>query len=348
MNRWFTALLIVMSILAIYNSVVTLIVDEIRNKKNAKSQTESQPKEGMSFTARLQLFSAVIFLTLLVALLFFRTKFIVTLFVGPGVVLQIFSILYASSIVVKIVLSNGNEGLSSDEDNSLNFIALLGVIVGCLFFDRMENYRIPNSVGKALGCSLLLVFVYSIYLFFVATLSVRPLKDLSNIFLGCANKIRGSYDKLDRWLTNKVELKRKIISCSECILLYIQETTRQKKVIIGFAFGVAIIIDVVFDIIRYSLAIFLWLPISAITTIIRKIGAVFVKTASAICQLSKRRVAAISFRFATVVAVLIVVVESQIYSSADSSAFLPILEFLASVIIFPILFEWICEIFQKK
>lgn len=93
---------------------------------------------------------------------------------------------------------------------------------------------------------------------------------------------------------------------------------------------------------------FVYIPLACIVIVVIMAYSLCVRTARRIGEISKRRASSVAFRIAVISAIFIVVVLNRrelIIYSEDATA---LLEFISSVVVIPLVFEWIHSAFPEK
>lgn len=104
----------------------------------------------------------------------------------------------------------------------------------------------------------------------------------------------------------------------------------------------AFVIDIIFLIIRVLIYTVIWYSIGYICILIRLIKKTLDKLSNWISDLSDKRIVAISFRIALIMALVCIVVMNRYQPIfKEQEARTAVLEFVASAIIIPVIFEWI-------
>lgn len=341
----------IVAALAIYNSGVAPLLDLRLTKSSGKSNCTNKIQRG--FSDKLQVISLLILIGLFFLLLFLFPSIIVLLFIVPGVLMCATSILSASKTVGLVALSKHTGPLSDFEDSSFTLIGLLLALLGMTCDVTLDIAQIQeHSISYMLGCYLFLAIVYGLYVFAMVALSLRPLKDLAKIILALKNKIGSKYNQFVKWTS----LRSSFDSCTRCAysekkVELLRESTGHKKVRLAVCLAGLIIWDIFLYLIQYISKITIWTPLSCLLIIGKLIAGFWVRIAQYLCVVSPRHVIIISFRVSIIAAMLIVIIQNRTMLASQNlnlETATAILEFVASVIIIPTMFEWIHEVIQSK
>lgn len=329
-----------MKILAIIILILLLCNRYIVNDDNLLNHPK-KPKErhSLDLDKSLQLV-ALLILTILLLYLWLGGQGLVT-----RILLILSSIIYAVVFIVAIgtvgalVMSKGNSKLSEDEKQSLQLIGLCVSVFGLI---RPDHFAVGTNEELSITSCLVTAADYSIHLFLIGTLALGPLQKGADFIITCADKVKHKYIATLNRITKILNSpKRKhVISTS------VYSKWKISKGWLRVLFTIALVFSLPYDLVAYILTYavrgFILVPLALIGKLLMRFGQHLLKIMNWLKKLSHRQLAVISFRTALIVGILIVDISIQ---SKPSAAF----EFISSVVIIPILFEWICAaIFQNK
>ena len=106
-------------------------------------------------------------------------------------------------------------------------------------------------------------------------------------------------------------------------------------------------IDIALYLVSYVCLFLLWIPLLSLIAIIGILGKCFLGIVRWIDCLSVRRVIVISFRIAIIAALLLLVALNEYGIFCTSKETTAVVEFIASVLIIPIVFEWVHSALKK-
>lgn len=334
----------IIAVLALYNSIVAPTFELLRYRKDMSAKVSNQITEKRkSISKELQVLAMVILLCLLLLSLCFFPDIATSMLIIPGLLMFVTSTLFAAQTAVRaIVPSKDIEPLSENENWSFGFLGLLLFVVcdSCAGVFQMKT----NTTFGILSCYTLSIIVYNIYMFMLVALAVRPLKDISKVILWCTDKIVDKYNGLMNEIATKSDFNKSKVAYLEQIIPHFKISTGRKRVGLGILCIVITIIDIILYVVQYAIKILFWMPLFCVLAIAKMIMGIGPKIARSLCTMSSRQIITISFQIAMVIAILIVVIQNRLMRVSDNidlESPTAILEFVASVIIIPILFDWI-------
>lgn len=249
-------------------------------------------------------------------------------------------------IVEKVVKSSNNGKLSFKEQAAIKILAyaLWFLEIFKIFEKIIENiYACTNVYLLDMSVALIYVLVFYLYIFFICSLLPEliffVIKLLKKIFaiLPWKSKIKSCGD----FWVNKIE--KPIAFKSTLILQW--ETIGKWKLFIRWIRFLLLPITFLLDIIIMFVNVMISLISSSVGytfVLARMVKKTVHRISSWILGLSDKRVVAISFRIALIMALICIVILNRyqpIFKMEDAST--AVLEFVASAIIIPVVFEWI-------
>lgn len=332
----------IIAVLALYNSIAAPAFELLCYRKNISDKSSNQIKrQGKSISKKLQVLAIVILLFLLLLSLCLVPDIAVFILVVPGLLMFVTSTLSAAQTAARVTaVSKDIEPLSEVEDWSFGFLGLL-LFLACDSLATVFQIKTHTTFG-ALGSYALSAAIYSIYIFMLVALAVHPLKDISKAILWCAARVANKYNGLMKEVGTKADSEVSRVAYLERIIPNLKMSNGLKRIAWAVFSMVTFVVDIILFIIFYAIKMFFWLPLFCILSIAKMVVGIGPRIARSLCAISSRQVIAISFRIAIVIAILIVVIQNRLMVVSDSSeSITAILEFVASVIIIPILFDWI-------
>lgn len=333
-------------ILAVYNSIAIPLFRLLFRRKNMSGKDSSLVNEdhrNISFGEVFQLLAKAILLLLLILFLCFVPNIAVLILIVPGLLMFSTSALSAAQTAARVtVASKDIELLSEVEDWSFVFLGLLLYLA----HDSLAGvFQIKaHTTFGTLGSYALSVVIYSIYIFIFVALAIHPLKDISKAILWCTDRVANKYNELMKEIGTKADSEVSRVTYLERIIPHLKMSNGWKRIVWAVLSMVAVVTDIILFVILYAIKMFFWLPLFCILSITKMVVGIGPRIAHALCAMSSRQVITISFRIAIVMAILIVVIQNRLMIVSDninSESITAILEFIASVIIIPILFDWI-------
>lgn len=255
-------------------------------------------------------------------------------------------------ITKKVIQSEQPDKLSAKEHSAIGILAY-ALLILCLInaptklMDAAAN--LENVIISDCLHGLFYILFLFLYLFFICALLPVPLtylskftKKLNALILNKTNLHQiGDYfiNKIDN-SSNKQPLLFKVVnaSTSKCPLLRIVAWSISPLLLTLDVF--LFIVTMLWSLLLTSIGYAFWF--------FRMINCTIGKAASRLDQLSDRRLVSISFRVALIIALSITVITNRyvpIFKAYESST--AVLEFVASAILIPVVFEWINSIKDK-
>ena len=252
-------------------------------------------------------------------------------------------------IVKKVVKSSDSGKLSFKEQVAINILAYTLWFLGIFkFFEKIieKTYMCTNVYLSDIFVALIYVLAFYLYIFFICSL-------LPELIITVINILKKMYDKLpwgdkiksfeDYWV-NKID---KPIPFKSILILQWEIIGKQnlgirwiRYLLLAPTFVLDIIImfiSILNSLISYSVGY-----ICVLTKMIKK---TLNSLSNWLSELSDKRIVAISFRIALILALICIVVLNRYQSIFKmQEANTAIFEFVASAIIIPIVFEWISSI----
>ena len=255
-------------------------------------------------------------------------------------------------IIKKVIQSEQTDKLSPKEHSAIGILAY-ALLFLCIYNVPTKLMDIVANLENIIVSDCLYILFYILFLFLYLFLSCALLPIPLAYFSKLMNKLNtliqnrvnpqriGDYfiKKIDKH-SNKQPLLFKVISTttSKCILLRIA------------AWGISpllLTLDVLLFIIT-TLWSFLLISIGYTFLLFRMVNRTIGKFISWLNRLSDRRLVSISFRVALIIALTTTVITNRyvpIFKAYESST--AVLEFVASAILIPVVFEWI-NLFKDK
>lgn len=334
----------IIAVLALYNSVVIPAFKLLFHRKNMSGKNSSKGEgKRRNISEELQLLAKIILLFLLLLFLWLVPSIAVLILIIPGLLMFTVSTLSAAQTAVRVTaLSKDIEPLSEIENWSFGFLGLL-LFLACDSLAGVLQIKTNTTFG-ILSSYALSVAIYAIYIFMLVALAIHPLKDISKAILWCADRIANKYNELMKKIGAKSDSEVSRVAYLERIAPHLKASNGWKRIGWAVLSMIVVVIDTILFIIQYAIKMFFWLPLFCILAIAKIIVGIGPQIARSLCAMSSRQVITISFRIAIVIAILIVVIQNRVMivsDDIDSESITAILEFIASVIIIPILFDWI-------
>ena len=316
---------------------ISLSIADHKERKAKEESNEHEAKRDIG--SILRLIAGLIFCGLLLYLAVTKLEVFTAFLLIPTVVMYAFVTISASQTVGSLAMSKGYTPLTKDENSSLLFI---GFLVGIIGLGRVPSWSTTIHNEKTLIQSAVFVIEFSVYFFIVGTLIIRPVKDLAKLVIVIADKLKKPY-------------KIGIIFIRERIILnktrdaYSQKVICRQKSAKGYTLLIfTVLIDTLIYFLQWIAFWAVWLTLLSLAAIVGILGKFCLGIVRWINNLSSRRVIVISFRVAIVTALLLLVGLNEYGILRTSQETTSVIEFIASVLIIPVVFEWIHSALKPK
>ncbi len=323
--------------------------NNVSNNENSKSNWKYNVKLANKLLTIVALIVGLVLIVINIKKLYW-----LIIFIGVPVYLERITGIYQSfGIVEKVVKSNDNGKLSFREQVAIETLAyalwFLGVFK--IFEKIIENVI---TYANAYLSDMLVVVIYAVlfylYIFFICSLLpiliffvIKLLKKIYDL-LPWKDKIK----KCGDFWVNRIEKPMAFKS----ILILQWETIGKMKLSIHWIRYLLLPITFVLDtIIMFVNAMISYISssIGYIFVLARMVKKTLNRISNGILGLSDKRVVVVSFRIALIMALLCIVILNRyqpIFKMEDAST--GVLEFVASAIIIPVVFEWINSVKNKQ
>lgn len=325
-------------------------------KENTAQDNESNTNDWKEKVKSITLLaSIVIFVTVIIVIMIkARHLYWLIIIMGVPIYLEWIAGTYQSFVIIGgVVKASASGKLSTKERAAISVLAYALCIFGDLsiFEDFIEKiYDYTNVYLSDMLVALIYILIFYLYIFFSCALFYSLTITLINILKSIYDKllwkdkikIIGNYwvSKIDKPMTTKSVL----IAAWEIISKWDQSINWIRYLLLPILFVMDIIIMfivVLVSMINSSIG-YIWI-------LVRMVKKTISKLVRWLLNLSDKRIVAISFRIAFIMALICIVILNRyqpIFKEQEAST--AILEFLASAIIIPIVFEWINSIRNKK
>ena len=323
-----------------------LIASSISDRKDRKQKEESNKREAKrDISSILRLIAGLIFCGILFYLARTKLEIFAAILLIPTVVMYALVTISASQTVGSLAMSKGHMPLTKNENSSLLFI---GLIVGLIGLGRAANWSATIDNEKTLVQSAVFVIEFSAYFFMVGTLIIRPVKDLAKLVIFIADKLKKPYKNGAIYIRERIIANKTRDAYSQEVLCRQKSAKSWKKYIWAAFLIFSIPIDILFYFLQCVVFFAVWLTLFCLVAIVEIFGKFFLGIVRWIINLSSRYVIVISFRVAIITALLLLVYLNEYGVFLTSSETTSVIEFIASVLIVPVVFEWIHSALKYK
>lgn len=249
-------------------------------------------------------------------------------------------------IVGDVVKANDEGALTFREHTAIFLISSVVLILQMMdCFEHSKDFVVGYCGSIISDLLLLLMYVVILFVYIFLTCSLIPILMLygTKILKKIAGYLpgKGTIKKCGNFFTERIE---KSINQSQLTITFLKKVQRRNlfvKILCMPIIIVAIITDIVIFIFNVACS-FITSSIGYIVIICRIIKRACKKVLNAIFKLSDKKIVAVSFRIAIIAALVVTVIINRydvfVKNVEESTA---VLEFFASSIIIPVVFEWI-------
>lgn len=340
--------------------VISLFVGikENTTQESTKEEKENPSKKISDWRSRVTTVMAIFSILFLFGTILFiwiecKISWVIFAFAIPVYLKQAVEAYASVGIIRNVVTSTQKNKLSYREKVAIEVVAyivwLWGLYNGSEKLLSMAG-KYPISVASDLLLIIFYVFIFFIYIFFICALLPTFLFFVFKILKVINNSFPYKH-KIKQCMTFFIGKSEEPIKIKSLLILLIDKIKEKKlfiklfgSLVIPFAFAIDIIMSsilAILSIIRSGIG-YLFLLIHLFRQTVKRI-------LSWISELSDKRIVALSFRVAFIAALSITVILNRYqpflkqYNESTS-----VLEFVASSIIIPVIFEWIYSSKQKE
>lgn len=214
-------------------------------------------------------------------------------------------------------------------------------------FDFTQVYNIASAASGEVVKSLILLFAsYLLSAVSLFSLLVYPMSFFATSMSKISPRISSIYRITQGALVKKLDVANEFTPFhSKCRSPY----SRKKRTIATamIVVPVNIALDILCYMLLYAFQIFIIFPLSVILYILSICGNCLLFLSQRMAKISSRRAIFFSFRCSIVIAATLVVITVRVLSVGHPDTVASIVEFIASVIIIPIMFQWIQSILEE-
>lgn len=264
----------------------------------------------------------------------------------PAYLEKIASAFVSIGIVGDVVKTNDEGTLTFREHTAIFLIASVVLILQTVkCFEHSKDFVMGYCGSIIADLLLLLMYVIILFVYIFLTCSLIPILMLfgTRILKKIAGYVpgKGALKKCGNFFTERIE---KSIKQSQLTITFLKKV-KGRNVFVKILCMPIIIVAIIMDIVIFLFNVVCSFVISSIGYIIiicRILKRACKKVINAIFKLSDKKIVAVSFRIAIIAALVITVIINRydvfVKNVEESTA---VLEFVASSIIIPVVFEWI-------
>ena len=345
--KWFDTVILILSLYnIIYDGYFYLKLPNYNSHNNIKASHKDKPLNIVIRTI-----SILLYLSLLILIIWsdlFPNGFIIFFCLIPGGLMYFYNALNASNSL-KEVLINENENLNLKFRDKYNIDIIVITIINLKLYipvSRIIDNILNQSWGKIhIEIALtIIIFLYAFVftLLFVVELIVplNHIKRILELIKKCTNKacnyvINDLKDKnIDKFI--KADYTYRVLRS------FPRQTLIIKALYVLFAIPLFFVIDLIIGFFKCLYIIFVLVNIALLLGIIIYIEKFILYILEFVTNIPGRRVVKNTFKLSGIIAatIVIIILKLSLLYSFDEN-YIGIIEFIASAIIIPMIFEWV-------
>lgn len=326
--------------------VIYIAVRDSRASRKKKEQSKKRKSIRKYFTSldlprKIEFISKLIFAGLFLYLYFAYFPIVLAILSIHGIIIYVLMLILAVATIWKVVRSRGRTQLEPLETNSLAFLGLMLSFVGIARSTKFNAIYLDGTAS--IGNIALLAIEYSAYLFFIFSLAFLLISDCCRLLLRCGMKLSIRFHAIRDCVRKNAFPRTRMCGLSAKVARFFQTKQRWMKWLCVLPMLLTFTLDVLAYLIQYICIIVFWIPAFCLVESLRLVGSPILMVARRLCAFSNRRITVIAFRLSIAVAMLLVVIMNRFGYIATTDATTSVLEFVASVLIIPIVLGWIQE-----
>lgn len=258
-----------------------------------------------------------------------------------GMIIYVLILILTIATIWKMVGSSGRTQLEPLETNSLAFLGLILSLVGIARSTKFNGIYLDGNAS--IGNIALLAVECSAYLFFVFSLAYLLISDCCRLLIRCASKLSIKFHTIRDHFRKNAFPRARECGLSVKLVMAFRVKSRWTKWLSILPMPLAFVLDVPAYLFQYICIIVFWIPLFCLVESLRLICSFILTIARRLCAFSNRRITVISFRLSIAVSMLLIVIMNRFGYITTTDATTSVLEFVASVLIIPIVLGWIQE-----
>lgn len=326
--------------------VIYIAVRDSRASRKKKGQSKKRKSIRKYFTSldlprKIEFISKLIFAGLFLYIYFAYFPIVIAILSLPGIIIYVLILILTVTTTWRVVTSGDRTQLEPLETNSLAFLGLILSFVGIV---RSTKFNVIYLDGTAsIGNIALLAVEYSAYLFFIFSLAFLLISDCCRLIMKCGMKLSTKFRTIRVFVRKNALPHTRECGLSTKLVIAFKTKGRRTKWLCILPMPLTFAFDVLAYLIQYICIIVFWFPAFCLVESFRLICSAVLFVARRLCAFSNRRITVIAFRLSIAVAMLLVVIMNSFGYITTTDATTSVLEFVASVLIIPILLGWIQE-----
>ena len=326
--------------------VIYTAVRDFRTSRKKKDQSKKRKSIRKHFTSldlprKIEFISKLIFAGLFLYIYFAYFPIVIAILSLPGIIIYVLILILTVTTTWRVVTSGDRTQLEPLETNSLAFLGLILSFVGIV---RSTKFNVIYLDGTAsIGNIALLAVEYSAYLFFIFSLAFLLISDCCRLIMKCGMKLSIKFHKIRDHVRKNASPRTRECGLSVKLARVFKSKHRWIKGLCLLPMPLNFSLDVLAYLIQYICIIVFWIPAFCLVESLRLVCSPILMIARRLCAFSNRRITVIAFRLSIAVAMLLVVIMNRFGYITTTDATTSVLEFVASVLIIPIVLGWIQE-----
>lgn len=332
---------VILLCLVLYVAVRDFVVNRKRSdgSKNIKSVREDFA--SLDLPHKIEFISKPIFLALFLYLYFAHFSFFVVVMSIPSLIAYTLVFVLTLATTWKVIKSGERTQLTPLESNSLAF---LGMILGFVGIARSVNFDMMYAENTVpIMHVFLLAIEYSAYLFFIASLAFLLITDCSRALIWCAARLSTKFHSCEERIRRNAFPHTRKCGCSVKLKAAFCAKRKWTRWLYVLPMLLTFTLDVFGYLAQYIFILVFSFPLFCLTELFRLICSFVLTIARCLCALSNRRITVIAFRLSIAAAMLLIVIMNRFGLITTTEATTSLLEFVASVLIIPIVLGWLQE-----
>lgn len=332
---------VILLCLGFYSISRDSIISHKNKNRNNNTKKITEYFAGFDLPHIMQISASLILAAIFLYLSIRHFVLVIAIITIPGLIIYFLIIIFTLATTWKVIRSGERTQLKSLETNSLTFLGMIFSFLGIVRSAHFDAIYL-ESTASIIHVSIL-ALEYSAYLFFIISPAFLLISDCCRVLIWCASKLSTKYRKLEEHIrkyalphTRKCGLSVKLttIFCAK------RKWTRWFYIL---PMSLSFTLDVLAYLVQYVCIIVFWIPLFCLIESFRLICSFILAIARRLCAFSNRRITVIAFRLSIAIAMLLVVIMNRFGFIATTEATTAVLEFVASVLIIPIVLGWIQE-----
>lgn len=326
--------------------VIYIAVRDYRASRKKKDQSKKRKSIREYFTSldlsrKIEFISKLIFAGLFLYIYFEYFSIVIAILSIPGIIIYVLILILTVATIWKVVKSSGRTQLDPLETNSLAFLGLILSFVGIARSTKFNAIYLDGTAS--IGNMALLAVEYSAYLFFVFSLAYLLISDCCTLLIRCGSKLSIKFRTIRDHVRKNAFPRTRECRLSVKLVMAFRAKSRWTKWLSILPMPLAFVLDVLAYFFQYICIIAFWIPLFCLIESLRLICSFILAIARRLCAFSNRRITVLSFRLSIAVAMLLIVIMNRFGYITTTDATTSVLEFVASVLIIPIVLGWIQE-----